>query len=89
MTGQVLTAAERRRSLAAVMSCVGVSGLCFGLTSPLLTLLLERQGVDAVLIGLSAATSSAVRASPYKATSSMPPLKFRPNCSWLSPTRIQ
>lgn len=58
MTGRVLSAAERRRSLAAVMSCVGVSGLCFGLTSPLLTLLLERQGVDAVLIGLSAATSS-------------------------------
>lgn len=58
MTGQVLTPGERRRSLAAVMACVGVSGLCFGLTSPLLTLLLERQEVDAVLIGLSAATSS-------------------------------
>ena len=53
-----LSASERRRSLAAVIACVGVSGLCFGLTSPLLTLLLERQGVDAVLIGLSAATSS-------------------------------
>jgi MFS family permease len=58
MSGSVLTAEERRRSLAAVMSCVGMSGLCFGLTAPLLTLLLERQGVDAVLIGLSAATSS-------------------------------
>ncbi|MDA0701925.1 MAG: MFS transporter [Proteobacteria bacterium] len=58
MTASALSAVERRRSLAAVMSCVGVSGLCFGLTSPLLTLLLERQGVDAVLIGLSAATSS-------------------------------
>ena len=51
MTATALTASERWRSLAAVMSCVGVSGLCFGLTSPLLTLLLERQGVDAVLIG--------------------------------------
>jgi MFS family permease len=58
MTATALTASERWRSLAAVMSCVGVSGLCFGLTSPLLTLLLERQGVDAVLIGLSAATSA-------------------------------
>lgn len=58
MSSRVLTAAERRRSLAAVIASVAVSGLCFGLTSPLLTLILERQGVGAVLIGLSAATSS-------------------------------
>lgn len=45
----------RRRSLAAIITCISVVGLSLGMTVPLISLLLERQGVDSRLIGLMAA----------------------------------
>lgn len=53
-----LTPAQRRRSLAAVISSAAVAGLTFGLTIPLLSLLLERDGVGSTWIGLNAAVAS-------------------------------
>ncbi|MBV8614056.1 MAG: MFS transporter [Acetobacteraceae bacterium] len=49
-----LTAAERRRGLAAAIGCVTVFGLSVGATAPLLSLLLEAHGTDPVLTGLNA-----------------------------------
>lgn len=51
-----LSPAQRRLTLAAVIACISVFGTVLGLTLPLLSLILERQGIDAGLIGLSAAT---------------------------------
>jgi len=45
----------RRRTLLAVLACVSVFAITFGLTYPLLTLVLESRGVRADLIGLNAA----------------------------------
>ncbi len=53
-----LTAAERRRSLAAATGCISVVGLTTGLTWPLLALALDSQGVDSRLIGLSSAVQA-------------------------------
>ncbi len=50
-----LTDSERRRSLAAVIACIGVVGIAMGLTYPLLSLLMEARGVSRTVIGLSAA----------------------------------
>jgi MFS family permease len=47
---------QRWRTLAAIIACISVFGTTLGLTLPLLSVLLERQGVSATLIGLSAAT---------------------------------
>ena len=58
MSLQSLTAAERRRSLAAAIGSTSTVGLTMGLTWPLLSLILEEQGTDSRLIGLSAATQS-------------------------------
>ena len=52
-------AAERRRSLVAVIASMTVQAVMFGLSMPLLGLVLETQGVDKSLIGLSTATQSA------------------------------
>ncbi len=49
-----LTAAERRRGLAAAIGCVTVFGLAVGESAPLLSLLLETQGTDPVFTGLNA-----------------------------------
>ena len=43
------------RAIAVTIALVGVFGLCQGLSYPLLSLILERQGVDPALIGLNAA----------------------------------
>lgn len=48
-----LTAAERRWGLAAVICCVTVFGLSIGEGAPLLSLLLEGRGTDAVVTGLN------------------------------------
>ncbi len=49
MQGRLLT-------LSAIIGCVAVFGATLGLTLPLLSVLLERQGVSPTLIGLNAAT---------------------------------
>jgi len=43
------------RNLVAACSAIGVFGLAFGMSAPLLSLLLEQQGVSAELIGLNSA----------------------------------
>ncbi|MEE8084452.1 MAG: MFS transporter [Alphaproteobacteria bacterium] len=53
-----LTASERRRSLFAVIAALAVQSLIFGLSMPLLALVLDAQGVDKTLNGLSAAAQS-------------------------------
>lgn len=50
-----LTAAERRRSLVAVIACISVVGMGLGVSIPLLALMMERGGVPASLIGLNTA----------------------------------
>ncbi len=50
-----LTARDRRRNLVAVMASLAVASLIHGLTLPLLSLVLNKAGVDPTLIGLSAA----------------------------------
>ncbi len=46
---------ERSRTLVAIIACLGAYGVTFGLTSPLLSLLLEARGIDRTWIGLNAA----------------------------------
>ena len=54
----MLTSAQRRRSLAAAMASAAAAGLTVGLTVPLISLILERDGVGATLIGLNTATAA-------------------------------
>jgi len=56
--GEALSAGQRRRSLAAVIASAGAAGLTFGLTIPLLALILEADGIDSTWIGLNAASSA-------------------------------
>lgn len=53
---RLAVAPDRRRwhNLVAAISCVTVFGIALGLSFPLLTLVLEAQGVEAWLIGLNA-----------------------------------
>jgi MFS family permease len=53
----LLSAAERRWSLAAAISSATVFGIGIGLGGPLLSLVLEARGTDATLNGLSAAST--------------------------------
>ncbi len=46
----------RRRSLTAIIACISIYGIVLGLTSPLLSLLLEARGIERTIIGLNAAT---------------------------------
>src|SRR5689334_12136027 len=46
--------AERRRGLAAAITSVTVFGIGVGLATPLLSLLLERSGIETALTGLNA-----------------------------------
>lgn len=55
MTEIALNIAERRRSLLAVIASMTVVSVIYGLSVPLLALVLERQGVDATLIGINTA----------------------------------
>jgi MFS family permease len=50
-----LSAAERRRSLTAVITCMTLVGITIGLTFPLLSLILEGRGYSGTLIGFNAA----------------------------------
>ncbi len=50
-----ITAAERRRGVAAATGCISIVGLMTGLAWPLLSLRLDAQGVDSRLIGFSSA----------------------------------
>ena len=50
---------QRRRGIAAAIGCISIVGLMTGLTWPLLSLILDHEGVDPKLIGLSSATQSA------------------------------
>ena len=56
MTDFVLSAAQRRLSLCIVMAAATAVAVTLGLTWPLLSLILESQGVDEGLIGLSSAS---------------------------------
>lgn len=56
--GATLDPASRRRALVAVVACICIYGITFGLTQPLLSLILEGRGVGASIIGLNAATAS-------------------------------
>lgn len=58
MNDVALTAAERRRSLIAVIASMAVTAMIYGLTMPLLALVLDAQGVDSTLIGLNTAAQS-------------------------------
>lgn len=53
-----LSSLDRRRSLIAVIASLTVQSLIFGLSMPLLALVLEAQGVDKTLNGLSAGAQS-------------------------------
>ncbi len=55
MTPDALTPRQRRLSLAVVIAGVFGVGVAFGAMIPLITLRLERDGVDTALIGLNAA----------------------------------
>ena len=61
MKGSVGSPFERlrgHRTLIAVTSALAVTALIYGLAFPLLSLVLERQGVSSLLIGLSSAVQS-------------------------------
>lgn len=58
MTAESILSPDRRRSLAAAIFCTSVVGTTMGLTSPLLSLILYRRGIDSQMIGLSAASQS-------------------------------
>ena len=55
MSELVLSAAQRRRSIAVVIATISVAAMTLGLTWPLLALILKSQGVSTGLIGLSSA----------------------------------
>jgi MFS family permease len=53
-----LSEAERRQNLIAVTAAMSVTSLIYGLSLPLLSLVMDQRGVDDTLIGLSTATQS-------------------------------
>lgn len=55
------------RSLAAVIASISVVGMAFGLSMPLLSLVLETRGIDSSVIGLNAAAQavSTIVATPF------------------------
>ena len=58
---------ERRSNLVAVVAALSVAALIYGLSLPLLSLVMHQRGVDGTLIGISAAMQSAaiVLVSPF------------------------
>ncbi|MFP6742346.1 MAG: hypothetical protein VCD33_12095 [Alphaproteobacteria bacterium] len=54
MSDVTLTARQWRRSLSAVIASMTVQALIFGLSMPLLALVLEARGIDKMTIGISA-----------------------------------
>lgn len=67
MTTSEATFRERRRSLIAVIGAMVVVNLVYGLTLPLLSLILDGQGISKTLIGLSivAQASAGVVLAPF------------------------
>ncbi len=55
----IATGASRRRSLAGVIAAMAVVNLVYGITFPLLALVLDGQGVSKTLIGLSTMSQAA------------------------------
>ena len=47
------------RAMIAVIACAGLVGFTFGYTLPLLSIIMEKDGIGSTLIGLSAASESA------------------------------
>jgi len=62
-----MSPAERRLNLVAVVAAMSVTALIFGLSLPLLSLVMHQRGIDASVIGLSAAVQSVgiVLISPF------------------------
>ena len=58
MAANLALSTEHRRSLMAAIVCTSAVGTTMGMMWPLLALILDRQGVDSALIGLSSATQS-------------------------------
>lgn len=58
MTAESILSSDRHRSLVTAIFCTSVVGTTMGLISPLLSLILDRRGVDGQMIGLSAASQS-------------------------------
>jgi predicted MFS family arabinose efflux permease len=58
MTAEAIVSPDRRRSLAAAIFCTSVVGTTMGLISPLLSLILDRHGIDGQTIGFNAASQS-------------------------------
>jgi MFS family permease len=54
----VVSGSARARSLACVIAAIALATLNYGLTFPLLALILERQGIDHSLIGLNTAAQA-------------------------------
>jgi len=63
----VLTPLQRRQNLVAVISAMAVTALIYGLSLPLLSLVMNAHGVDSVWIGMSAAAQSVgiILVAPY------------------------
>ena len=55
MSEMALGVRDRNRSLLAAMACISIYGVTIGLTTPLLSLILESRGVGSSTIGLNAA----------------------------------
>jgi MFS family permease len=62
-----LTPLQRRQNLVAVTSAMAVTALIYGLSLPLLALVMNARGVDNLMIGLSAAVQSVgiILVAPY------------------------
>ena len=58
MSERGLTAADRRRSLIAIYGAAAAFGFTFGLSSPLLSLILESRQVGSSVIGLNGAMTA-------------------------------
>lgn len=80
MTGATLHSEDRRRSLIAVSASLSVASLIYGFTVPLLSLILDRQGVDGTWIGLNTATQSL---AVFAAAPLGPRLMRTPGPAWL------
>jgi MFS family permease len=62
-----LTSLQRRQNLVAVTAAMAVTALIYGLSLPLLALVMDANGVDSLWIGLSAAVQSVgiILVAPY------------------------
>lgn len=58
MVGGALTPLQRRQNLVAVTAAMTVTALIYGLSLPLLSLVMDQRGIDSELIGLSAGVQS-------------------------------